>query len=734
MRNRAVLSVIAAQLILWALVPASHAGVCALPTTVAPVPPGTIGNLTAEQVSIENHITTAIGKVRVERAGAAVEAPRLQFNKLTQEVIAKYGLRYIRDGLALSAGSARVDVDDQTGRFTDTHYLLTRQGGRGSAGLIRSLGGGEFLLRDADYTTCALPDPAWQIEADRIVLDRNSGRGEVFDSILRVAGVPVLYSPYWNFPLDDARHTGFLIPTLGHSSDSGFEFAAPYYLNLAPDLDATLTPRLLTKRGLQLGAQLRYLNTQGAGRVAGEYLPSDKVYGKDRYLFHFQHRARFTRHLGIQADYTQVSDDDYFDDLSTVVAETSSSQLEQMVRVTAANPWARFSTLVQDYQTLDEDDFKRREPYARLPQFRLSLLSPTGALRAGLYAEAVRFESDEEIDARRYDLRPRLQWSLQRPGWFITSEVAYRYTRYDLHNSSGADQRDRSIPSYSLDFGLRLQRSLDNGWIQTLEPRVYYLYNGYEDQSALPLFDTGIPNLHYGRLFAHNRFVGADRVGDANQVTLGVTSRFIDPISGRTVLEIALGRVFGFTELRVRLPQRSTTHFGTRNSDMVTRATYRPAANWFAGTSVAFEPGEEVNRAGLRAGYSDQAGRRLEIGYRFFRDALDEPGRAIEDVEQTHILVSWPLADEWHAVGLWNYSPQAQRSIETLAGFEYRPSCCWAVRLAGSRFVRDAGQSDTAVLLQFELTGLGRFGDDIDALLERDIVDASADYYDLLFR
>lgn len=728
--------------ILVALAPASAAlaQVCALPPAIAPADPSSPPALTADAASLEDDIATATGDVRLERAGQALEAPRLRFNRATQEVFAEQGLRYLREGLSLSAERAAVDIDDGTGIFEDAEFALRRSGGRGGAATIQALGDGRYLLTDADYTTCPGPDPAWQLTADRIELNRETGRGESFGTVLRVAGLPVFYTPYLNFPIDDQRHTGFLTPTLGHSSDDGLVLAAPYYINIAPDLDATVTPRLLTERGLQLAGQLRYLNRHSVGEVAAAFLPSDNEFGDDRALLHYDHRGQFTAYTAVQIDYNWVSDDDYFEDLSASLARTSKSQLERLLRLTAATSWARFALLAQDYQTLDDDDSPLfiREPYARLPAARVSLLDPDGRWRLGLDATAVNFQRDIGVEAIRYDLRPRLLWGLDKRGWYINSELAWRYTRYEVQNNPAADLPSREIPSFSVDAGLRFARVLDNGWIQTLEPRAFYLYNDYEAQSALPLFDTGVPDLHFYRLFAHNRFLGADRIGDANQITLALTSRFLEPQTGRTVLKLELGRIFGFRELDVRLPMRSPIGFGERHSDIVGNIEYQPANDWLAGATLQYDPQEgRANRAGLRAGYRDEAGRELRVGYRFFRDVRPAPGAAggRETLEQTEVLLAWPLGERWEVIGRWNYSLAQHQSVQTLAGFEYHPSCCWAFRLAYWRHVHnDRGEYDSAVMLQVELTGLGRFGDDIESLLERDIVSSESDFYPLRYR
>lgn len=728
--------------ILLALAPASaaYAAGCPVAPFLAPPPPGAESSLTADEASLASEDDTALarGNVRLERGEQALEAPVLRYNRATGRALAPEGLRYARPGLSLRADFADVMVDGRTGVFENADFALTENGGRGHARRVESLAANRVRLHDTDYSTCAGEDKAWRLTADRIDLNRDNGRGEAFGTTLRLADVPLFYTPYLNFPIDDRRHTGFLTPTLGVSGDNGVEFAAPYYLNLAPDRDATVIPRLLTRRGLQLGGEFRYLNPHSHGTAGAELLPDDNETGNDRYLLSLRHEGRLTPNVAVAADYTKVSDDEYFQDLDNTLARNSESQLERTLQITAAREGVRFSALAQNFQTLEDDRGAfRTDPYERLPQARLSLLSPTHPWRVGMDSEFASFRRDGGLDGLRYDLRPRLGWDMDAGGWYARTEAAYRYTRYDLDVPAGTQATpSRSIPTLTADTGLRFLRRLDNGWLQTLEPRAFYLYSGYEDQSALPVFDTGVPDLHFERLFAANRFVGGDRVGDANRVTLALTSRFIDPESGRTLVKLDLGRAYGFRDPRVRLPQRSALGFGDRHSDVVANIEASPWAHWHAGATAAIDPDEDrANRASIRAGYRGDDDTRVDVGYRFYRDFRPTPnGTGFETLEQTDVSAVLPVAERWKFIGRWNYSLERRQSVETLAGVAYRPSCCWAVRTAWRRYLRnDEGDFDTAIMLQIELTGLGRFGEDIEAELDRDIVGDYSAFSDIRF-
>lgn len=716
--------------IFLALVPASaaHAAGCPVDPYLAPQPPGARPGLSADSAGFtEDGTVVAHGNVRLEQNGQALETPELRYEHDTGRILATEGLRYYRPGLSLTAEYADFHIDTLTGVFRNADFALIDNGGRGHADRVESLGDARLRLLDTDYSTCAGDTKAWRLTASRIELDRASGRGEAFGTVLRIRDWPVFYSPYFNFPIDDRRHTGFLTPVFGHSASNGLELAAPYYFNLAPDRDATLTPRLIGKRGLQLAGEFRYLGGHSRGQIDGEYLPNDDIGGDDRSLFSFRHEGRLTRHLAVAADYTRVSDERYFEDLDNTLARSAQSQLEHSLALTAAGPGVRFSMLAQDFQTLEDDrgEFDT-EPYQRLPQARLTLASPTHPWRAGLDAEFSSFRHDQSPDGLRYDLRPRLGWGIDHGGWYAETEAAYRYTRYDLDLPPGSDTVfERKLPVFTAETGLRFARRLGNGWIQTLEPRAFYLYAGYRDQSALPLFDTGVPDFYFERLFADNRFVGADRIGDANQTTLAVTSRFLDSDSGRTLLRLDLGRAYGFRDLRVDLPQRSTVGYGARHSDLVANIEAAPWSHWRIAATTAFDPGSDrADRTAMRLGYRNDNGARADLGYRFYRDFRpDATGTDFETLEQTDVSAVLPVAARWKLIGRWNYSLDRRQSVETLAGLAYRPSCCWAIRMAWRRYLRnDQNDYGTAIMLQIELTGLGRFGDDIESELDRDMV------------
>ncbi|MES1937679.1 LPS-assembly protein LptD [Salinisphaera hydrothermalis] len=719
---------------------------------------GDASTLVADQASLANDIATAQGHVHLERNGQTLEAPYIRYNRKTSEASAHGGLKYLRDGLYLTADKGNVNVDRRTGEFDGTHYSVLDSGARGKAARVDSLGDNQYRLRDADYSTCPGPTKAWLLSARRIDLNRQTGRGVAHDATLKIYGVPLLYTPYINFPIDNQRHTGFLTPTIGASSKSGFELAAPYYINLAPNYDATLVPRVMAKRGFQLGGQFRYLTQHQKGEFDAQVLPYDTHYGAERDLEHFEHIGQLTPHVGIQANYTRVSDVNYFDDLSNDLAHTSTSQLDRSFELTAVQPGVKFSVLAQDFQTLNNyfNGLGGRfdnEPYRRLPQATLNLLTPTAPFQAGLDAQFTNFQRSDSVNAYRTDVRPRLIWGTDHGSWFANSEAAYRITHYDLRDLKYAgndlyvqpdhNSINREIPSFRADAGLRFSRTLENGWIQTLEPRMQYLFVGYQNQSDIPIFDSGSATLNYDQLFSSNRYTGIDRIGDANQVTLGVSSRFVSPNTGRTVGKLDFGRVTSFRNLRVDLPNSGVTGYDHHGSDYVAGGMFSPSDLFTTRATLGYDAHRaRLDRAVATATIGHRDSYQLDLGYRYYRDY--RPARRItrlpdnshgnrryettlipgqfETLSQVAIGLRAPIGSRLNVIARWNYSLKRNQNIETLAGLEYRPSCCYAARVAWRHYVGNQnGRQDNAIMFQFVLRGLGRFGNSVSSFVQKDV-------------
>lgn len=714
---------------------------------------GELSNLVADQAILENDIATARGDALFKHKGQTLAADYVRYNRKTSEIVAHGGLEYLRSDLHLTASRGNLNVDRHIGNFQDTHYTVLTNGARGDADLVDSLGDNRYKLKKADYSTCVGPTKAWMLSARHIDLDREKGRGVARDATLRIYGIPVLYTPYFDFPIDNRRHSGFLVPTVGGSGRRGFEVRVPYYFNLAPNYDATVEPHIMAKRGFQIGGEFRHRLKHHKTEVAGEFMPYDAHYNSERDMQHFEHVGKLSRHFGIEANYSRVSDKEYFEDLSNNLSNLSTSHLDRSLELTAAkSSWLDASLLTQDFQSLNRHFIGLggrfdKDPYQRLPQATLNVLSPTAPFQVGLDAQYTRFRRSDSVDADRTDVHPRLLWGIDRGGWFLNSEAGYRYTHYDLRDLKDADNDyyirpdkshiDRHIPSFEANAGLRFTRTMANDWVQTLEPRIQYRFVDYENQEDIPIFDSGNVTMNYDQLFAKNRFTGIDRIGDANQMTLGLTSNFISPDTGRTVGRFELGRITSFRNMRVDMPNSGATGYSRRGSDYVVGGMFSPNDFFSGQTSLAYDAHKSrIDRAVASTTFTPGNGYRLNLSYRYYRDyrpARDLSGHGrhtetrlrpgqYETLSQVGIGFLAPITSKVRLIGGWNYSFNHSQNIETLAGVEFHPSCCYSARIAWRRYIsgRD-GRMDNAVMFQFVLRGLGQFGQNISSFVDQDL-------------
>jgi LPS-assembly protein len=603
-------------------------------------------------------------------------------------------------------------------RFEGAEFQLGNRG-RGAAGVLEINQAGRLELADVGYTTCPPGSRDWIIEADDIQLDSDTGVGTARDVKLRFKGVPILWAPYMSFPITDARKSGILTPEIGSTGRSGNELSVPYYWNIAPNYDATLTPRLLTDRGLQLGAEFRYLYSHSNGIAQAEYLPNDNKYDDNRYLFAFDHQTLFRGGWRNLIDFTQVSDPQYFEDLGGSISLASITHLNRSALFDYyGENWSMLAR-VQDYQTIDQAIAPVDEPYRRLPQVRVSGYWPRGLLGLDyrLDTELVNFDRDVGDTGWRLNVVPGVVVPFERPGWFIKPGVRLDYTAYDLENRApGLDtEPSRSVPISTLDMGLNFERMMNGSdRVQTIEPRLLYVHVPFRAQDDLPVFDTILPTLNIVQLYRENRFLGVDRIMNTDQLSVGVTSRILETGSGRELMSATIGQALYLSGQDVTLPGETLPLGDT--SDYIAELSFLLYDNW------NFDFGHQWSDAGttqsqVRLQYRPAPKRILNLGYRFRRGSL----------EQGEVSWSWPLSQSWNFVGRYQYSIRDAQALEQFYGFEYE-SCCWGLRLVGRRFIstRD-GTEDTSIGLQLILKGMMDIGTAADRLLERGILGYSAD-------
>ncbi len=665
------------------------------------------------------------GDVQVRRGQRMVEADRIIYDQGNGILTASGQVYLEQPRLRLTAERARLDLEREQGEMERVGYRLTDRGARGEAARARLDDPQRSHLEQVTYSTCAPGNDAWQLEADTLDLDRETGVGVARNARLRLKGVPFLYLPYATFPIDDRRKSGFLAPSVGDSDRSGYDLATPYYFNIAPNMDATLTPRYLSKRGLMLGGEFRYLQPRHHGRLRAEILPSDSAVAdgdnRTRGAFSYQAGGSPAPRWGFDVNLNYASDKYYLDDLGNSLAVTSARQLERRADLTyKGDGWTALAR-TQYFQTVDPDIASIDRPYIRLPQLLFDLNRPDQArgLTYLLRAEYVNFDhsDDTKVKGHRIDLAPSLALPLYRPWGFFTPKATLRYTKYQLDNQqAGWDSSpDRALGTLSLDGGLFFERSanwFDTALLQTLEPRLFYLYTPYQDQSELPDFDTARVEFSFASLFRENRFSGADRVGDANQVTAALTSRTLSRESGQELFRASIGQIYYFRDRLVQLPGVAIRDDGS--SSVVGELAARLGANWSSRASFQWNPHKSsraTEKAALSLHYQDGRDRLVNLSYRMTDQVL----------EQTDLSGRWPLGPRVTLVGRWTYSLRNEVTNLAFAGIEY-DSCCWRLRLVAQQLLTSIdAEPSNSILLQFELKGLASLGQRVDDYLEQNI-------------
>ena len=531
--------------------------------------------------------------------------------------------------------------------------------------------------------------------------------------------VPILYLPYISFPISDARKSGILTPEFGSTGRSGNDFRVPYYWNIAPNYDATITPRLLTSRGLQLETQFRYLTPRNEGIVVADYLPNDDILDDARHQVRFEHRTLFDNGWRNLINYREVSDSQYFEDLGGSLSVSSITHLDRHLRFDYYSERLSILAQAQDHQTIDDAIQPADEPYRRLPQVFVSANLPVRFARLELDTEIVNFDRDTGVTGWRINAAPSLEIPLERPGWFFTPAMALDYTRYELSNTLPGESTspDRTVPIASVDTGLVLERTMAGAdRIQTIEPRLLYVNIPYRNQDNLPIFDTIQPDINLVQLYRKNRFLGVDRIGDTEQISFGVTSRVLDLGTGRELMTATIGQTTYFGDRRVSLP-------GVPVSTL-DRSDYIAQMRFGLFDNVNFDVGHQwgtgdngTTKSEARLQYRPARNKILNLAYRFRRDSL----------EQGDVSWSWPVSTQWNFVGRYNFSFRDQEVLEQFFGLESE-SCCWGLRLVSRRHIstRD-GTRDSSFGLQLVLKGMSSVGTAADKLLERGILGYSAD-------
>ena len=681
-------------------------------------------------------VTVFSGDVKLVHADQWMSTDKVTYSHESEQFVTEGQVRYQDRAIRLTAEAASGDQKADTLKMEKVHYQFNEELGNGTAATAVMKGPIGSLTR-ATYSTCPPGQRQWEFSAGRISVNDKTATGVAHNVSLRLGGVPVLWLPVISFPTDDKRRSGLLAPTLGRDDINGLDLRVPIYWNIAPNYDATFTPRWLSKRGLMHQGEFRYLTERSQGQFNGTWLPNDDLTGTSRSLLNWRSNTRINRHWYTSANLNDVSDVNYFSDFGDSIDATSISLLASNAGVYGRGKYWSASLIAETWQIASPLVIEGNEPYRRLPRLQFSAQRPFARwFEAGVGFEAVRFSHDS-FDAgnpawvRRYDggnrvdVLPYVRLPFSGNSWFITPQLGWRYTDYSSLegppvDNGGASSVSRSVPIASLDAGIYFERSMNWGgqdYVQTLEPRMYYLRVPYRDQSELPLFDTGQLTFSWSSLLRDNRFGGADRQADANQVALALTTRILSSADGRERLRAGIGRITYFDQPRVGL-LTSLPDASVSGSAWI--GTLDMAMNewWSMGVTQQWDPDQQrTELSSVRGQLHLNQGTIVNAAYRYRRGTPGQP-----TLEETDLSFAIPVGSSWNLYGRWNYSLHDNQTIEALAGFEW-DSCCMAVRIVGRQFIRSFNsQENLGLYLEIELKGLGSFGRDTGRLLDNAIL------------
>lgn len=646
-------------------------------------------------------LTRLEGGVQLQQGRRKLSANYAEFDQVTNKATLQGNVSLREPGLLLVGDTAQADIDSTQTLFTDAQYVFHEQRLRGEADKVLKLQDGRLRLEESSYTFCPPGVESWQLKADNIMLDKSKGYGEARDAVLEIGGVPVFYAPWFTFPIDDTRRSGFLYPSLGASSDNGIEIATPYYFNLAQNYDDTLTPHLITERGLLLENEFRYLDKYAYSVLSTAVLPSDDKIDRDRWLLGLESSAQLNNRWQGNIDFARVSDTEYFDDLDSSLEVKRQDHLDQLAEVYYRGDSFTALARAHSYQTLSDD----LSPYRRLPQLFVQGNQDWNSLQFGYQAEYANFDRDlsglsgaDRIIGERIHLMPSLSYPVRQYWGYVTPTARLWSNRYELENQlSGLDNSPEiNVPILSLDSSLYFDRAMKNGGTHTLEPRLFALYVDEENQDALPDFDTSELDFDYRSLFRFNRFSGRDRIGDTQQVSLGLTSRWIRE-NGSEQARFSIGQAYYFADRNVQLDGAAAAT--DSSSDIATETVWNIDRHWRTTLDMIFDDNMDVSKSNIKFNYKRDLDRRFNFSYRFEENAR----------KQLDTSFIWPVSRQWGLLGRWQHDIENSETLESLVGVEYE-SCCWSVRLSARQWLNDTDNTDSAIYLQFFLKGLGGIG------------------------
>lgn len=689
----------------------------------------------------EGEVMNFAGNVDLAHADQHLLADKASYDTVAETMDAQGNVIYSEDQLALSGETASLSMGKDEARVRTAQFIAGEMPYRGTADVIYRDNKSLTRYNDAAFTSCPPGNQDWIAHASRLKINRESGQGSAKNAWLEFKGVPVIYTPYISFPVDNRRLSGFLSPTWGGTQRNGFDVSLPFYWNIAPNLDTTITPRYLAKRGEMLSNKLRYLTESSKGTFGAQYMPYDQITHTARYSAGLKDQSVIATGLSSLLDLNYVSDKTYFNDLNNALGFQRSSYLPSTASLNYGYSGVNLSTSMYHYQAVDKTITDATMPYDILPRVAMSYGHSFDSmpLTLAIDNQYSRFYHSIQVNGQRVNLAPSLSMPLESSAGFFMPRITGQYTQYELSNQSQADiaagkpsSINRALPILSVDSGMMFEKQLNFGsspYTHTLEPRAYYLYIPRKDQSNIPVFDTAAFDTSFYSLFRENRFSGYDRLQDANQITLAATSRFINGTTGLEPVKASLGQILYFQDRTVNLPglpvqtSKTSNFIGELSGQMTRHLSYMTGGQWDPQVNALAR-----GQAALK--FRNQPDQIFDVGYRFRRNtANDQSAFSQTTISQSDVSFRWPLLADWYGFGRWQYSFNFNKTTESFIGVE-KENCCWRFRIMGRRYINGANTTsvidptakpETAFFLQLELKGFTSFGDDIDTFLQSNL-------------
>ena len=679
-------------------------------------------NIIGNHLKSDRNATSLIGDVVMLHGNQFLGAERLFLDKKSNDYIADEGVFYQGSGIRITADHARGNQQTRNHHFEDIQYQLVIRNGSGYAKSITITDGTQGVLLDTTYSTCP-PNQKydWKLQAREIRFDTESGRGTAYDTKLKIGNIPVLYIPWFPFPIDDRRRTGLLYPSIGSSGRDGFQYTQPFYLNLAPNYDMTLATELLSKRGTVLDTNFRYFTHSGTGILNTQWIQYDRLRDRERGQFNFTGTHNLPKYWQARAKLNWISDTNYLEDFSSDISTVIPYSLNSTLGIYGRGLSWDAGAETRQYQLADPILTDAILPYNTLPRTWLNWEQPLHHwLQAGLHAEVVRFTHTLQRDGDRIDIKPYVSAPFQQAAWFITPSLAWRYTAYTLEDSTIPEENTpsnkmyRSLPITSLNAGLFYDREVifgDQNYLQTIQPHLFYLRVPYRDQSTLPLFDTRILTFSWGQLFRENRYTGADRQADADQITLALSTQFLRKNDGHEKFSAGIGQIYYLEESTVTLPSELPVEKGP--SSWISNVNYTINDNWNIGISYQWNSSNQRRELStLHTQYLFDNHGVINFNYRF----------RIGLLEQTDFSFVYPLNPTLDLISRYYYSVRDHRILEGIVGVQWK-NCCMTARIIGTRHLQSSqGELDNSIRFELEFKGLGSAGSNVSEQLGRAIL------------